>query len=182
MLSCTLLNKTKLLYFFFMHNYIDKNLTLINTQNVNDTLKIYFDIQTTMKYDSRRAPNICFEDMNAVSDSYTIINRNGIYNTAQATDNFTSVRHEIVVSGCTHLCCSCECYLRPCCLHKRCILKTSSNYPYGSFPGSNAVNGLLSDLAHTSLEKSPWLRIDLGARFLIHEIEVFARSDHLGKH
>lgn len=58
----------------------------------------------------------------------------------------------------------------------------SSNYPYGSFPGSNAVNGLLSDLAHTSLEKSPWLRIDLGARFLIHEIEVFARSDHLGKH
>lgn len=41
---------------------------------------------------------------------------------------------------------------------------------------------MLSDLAHTSLEKSPWLRIDLGARFLIHEIEVFARSDHLGKH
>lgn len=58
----------------------------------------------------------------------------------------------------------------------------SSNFPNGSFPGSNAVNGLLSDLAHTSLEKSPWLRIDLGARFLIHEIEVFARSDHLGKH
>lgn len=78
MLSCTLLNKTKLLYFFFMHNYIDKNLTLINTQNVNDTLKMYFDIQTTMKYDSRRTPNVCFEDMNTVSDSYTIINRNGI--------------------------------------------------------------------------------------------------------
>lgn len=52
----------------------------------------------------------------------------------------------------------------------------------GSYPSSNAVNGLLFDFAHTLGEKSPWLRIDLGAQHLIHEIEVFARSDCCGKY
>lgn len=53
---------------------------------------------------------------------------------------------------------------------------------YGYFPGPNAVNGLLSDYVHTFGEKFPWLRIDLGASFQIHEIEVFARSDCCGKY
>lgn len=47
---------------------------------------------------------------------------------------------------------------------------------HGYFPGPNAVNGLLSDFVHTFDEKFPWLRIDLGARYRIHEIELFARS------
>lgn len=51
---------------------------------------------------------------------------------------------------------------------------------HGYFPGPNAVNGLLSDYVHTFNEKSPWLRIDLGASFQIHEIEMFARSDCCG--
>lgn len=49
-----------------------------------------------------------------------------------------------------------------------------------TYPGSKAVNGLLSDFAHTAHEKTPWLRIDLGANYRIHEIEVFARSDCCG--
>lgn len=50
------------------------------------------------------------------------------------------------------------------------------------FPGTNAVNGLLSDFTHTGTEKLPWLRIDLGAQHIVHEIEVFARSDCCGKY
>lgn len=50
------------------------------------------------------------------------------------------------------------------------------------FPGTNAVNGLLSDFTHTGTEKLPWLRIDLGAQHLVHQIEVFARSDCCGKY
>lgn len=53
---------------------------------------------------------------------------------------------------------------------------SSSEYSTHEYPGSKAVNGLLSDLAHTALEKHPWLIIDLGATYEIHEIEVFARS------
>lgn len=56
----------------------------------------------------------------------------------------------------------------------------SSEYYTQTYPGSKAVNGLLSDFAHTAHEKSPWLRIDLGANYQIHEIEVFARSDCCG--
>ena len=57
----------------------------------------------------------------------------------------------------------------------------SSKYP--PHKGSNAVNGLFDDLAHTDRERSPWLRIDLGRSYHIHEIEVFARRDcpHCGK-
>lgn len=51
---------------------------------------------------------------------------------------------------------------------------------HGLYPGTNAVNGLLSDFTHTATEKLPWLRIDLGAQHLVHEIEVFARSDCCG--
>lgn len=50
------------------------------------------------------------------------------------------------------------------------------------FPSSNAVNGLLFDFAHTLGEKSPWLRIDLEAQHVIHEVEVFARSDCCGNY
>lgn len=57
----------------------------------------------------------------------------------------------------------------------------SSEYYTPTYPGSKAVNGLLSDLAHTAHEKTPWLRIDLGANYRIHEIEVFARSDCCGR-
>lgn len=49
------------------------------------------------------------------------------------------------------------------------------------YAGSKVVNGLFSDLTATAAEKSPWLRIDLGARFEINEIEVFARTDCCGK-
>lgn len=49
---------------------------------------------------------------------------------------------------------------------------------YGGF---KAVNGIFSDLTATAAERSPWLRIDLGTRFEINEIEVFARSDCCGK-
>lgn len=47
--------------------------------------------------------------------------------------------------------------------------------------GFYAVNGMFSDYIHTLEEKSPWLKIDLGARYQIHEIEVFARSDCCGR-
>ena len=57
----------------------------------------------------------------------------------------------------------------------------SSGYQGNTYPGSLAVNGIFSDFAHTSTEKSPWMRVDLGARYRIHEIEVFARSDGYGK-
>lgn len=52
---------------------------------------------------------------------------------------------------------------------------------HGYFPGPNAVNGILSDFVHTFQEKSPWLRIDLGTTYLIHEIEAYTRSDCCGK-
>ena len=55
----------------------------------------------------------------------------------------------------------------------------SSDYKAESYPGSNAVNGLLSDFAASERERFPWLRIDLEGRFRIHEIEVFARTDCL---
>lgn len=54
----------------------------------------------------------------------------------------------------------------------------STKYAY---PGSKAVNGILTDFAHTALEKHPWLIIDLGATHEVHEIEVFARSGCCGK-
>ena len=55
----------------------------------------------------------------------------------------------------------------------------SSYYKPASYPGSNAVNGLLSDFAHSNQERFPWLRIDLAGKFRIHEIEVFSRTDCL---
>ena len=55
----------------------------------------------------------------------------------------------------------------------------SSQYKHASFPGSNAVNGLLSDFAHSGQERYPWIRIDLEGRFRIHEIEVFPRTQCL---
>lgn len=57
----------------------------------------------------------------------------------------------------------------------------SSQYPDRGYEGWKAVNGIFSDLSHTGRERFPWLRIDLGANFLIHEIEVFARSDCCGR-
>ena len=36
----------------------------------------------------------------------------------------------------------------------------SSQYEGNIFPGSNAVNGLVSDFACTDWEKSPWLKIN----------------------
>ncbi|XP_062580859.1 uncharacterized protein LOC134242755 [Saccostrea cucullata] len=52
----------------------------------------------------------------------------------------------------------------------------SSEYHTREFPASKAVNGLLTDYSHTDIEKTPWLRIDLGRNYTIHEIEVFARK------
>lgn len=49
------------------------------------------------------------------------------------------------------------------------------------YPGSKAVNGIRTDFAHAGLEKHPWLIIDLGATYEVHEIEVFARSGCCGK-
>ena len=57
----------------------------------------------------------------------------------------------------------------------------SSIHVSNKFPASNVVNGILSDFAHTSIERYPWLRINLGARYRIHEIEIFARSKCCGK-
>lgn len=58
----------------------------------------------------------------------------------------------------------------------------SSLYGHDSrYVGSKVVNGLFSDLTATAAERSPWLRIDLVARFEINEIEVFARTDCCGK-
>lgn len=54
----------------------------------------------------------------------------------------------------------------------------STKYAY---PGSKAVNGILTDFAHTGIEKHPWLIIDLGATYEVHQIEVFARSGCCGK-
>ena len=58
----------------------------------------------------------------------------------------------------------------------------SSRYHHVHYPGWNAVNGRLTDFAHSGHERSPWLRIDLGKNFRIYEIEVFARSDCCGKY
>ena len=57
----------------------------------------------------------------------------------------------------------------------------SSQYPDWGYEGWKAVNGIFSDLAHTGKERFPWLRIDLGANFFIHEIEVFIRSKRYGR-
>nr|XP_022301250.1 uncharacterized protein LOC111109435 isoform X1 [Crassostrea virginica] len=51
----------------------------------------------------------------------------------------------------------------------------SSKHPHHG--GSKAVNGLFDDFATTDRERSPWLRINLGRNYYIHEIEVFARRD-----
>ena len=56
----------------------------------------------------------------------------------------------------------------------------SSEYKDPGYSGSKVVNGLYSDLAHTGHERFPWLRIDLGGHYVIHEVEVFARSDCCG--
>lgn len=58
----------------------------------------------------------------------------------------------------------------------------SSYYSESQYPGSNAVNGKFNDLTASDWEVSPWLRIDLGQSFKIHEIEVFARTDCCGKY
>lgn len=50
-----------------------------------------------------------------------------------------------------------------------------SSYVSRWYYGFHEVNGMFSDFILTLLEKAPWLRIDLGARYQIHEIEVFAR-------
>ncbi|XP_062570122.1 uncharacterized protein LOC134232192 [Saccostrea cucullata] len=52
----------------------------------------------------------------------------------------------------------------------------SSNYHSSGYSGSKVVNGLLTDLSHTAAEKTPYLVIDLGKDYVIHEIEVFARK------
>ena len=56
----------------------------------------------------------------------------------------------------------------------------SSEYKVPGYSGSKVVNGLYSDLAHTGHERFPWLRIDLGGHYVIHEVEVFARSNCCG--
>lgn len=60
-------------------------------------------------------------------------------------------------------------------------ISLSSMYSSHSYPGSNAVNGRLTDFTATSAEKFPWMVIDLGGSFAIHEIEVFARYYCCGK-
>lgn len=69
-------------------------------------------------------------------------------------------------------------------LHNVAYSKTvtlSSQFPIRGYEGWRAVNGIFSDLAHTGNERFPWLRIDLGGSFFIHEIEVFASSNCCGK-
>lgn len=60
-------------------------------------------------------------------------------------------------------------------------ISLSSVYSSHSYPGSKAVNGLLTDFTATSAEKFPWMVMDLGGSFEIHEIEVFARYHCCGK-
>lgn len=57
----------------------------------------------------------------------------------------------------------------------------SSKFSSHLYQGPNAVNGLLNDFTATAQERFPWIIIDLGGSFKIHEIEVFARSDCCGK-
>lgn len=83
---------------------------------------------------------------------------------------FVSVSHANVISR--HVVFTNVAYSKP--------VSLSSKYLQSEYPGSNAVNGLISDFTHTLSEKYPWLRIDLGAVYYIHEIEVFARSDCCG--
>ncbi|XP_062599430.1 fucolectin-like [Saccostrea cucullata] len=47
----------------------------------------------------------------------------------------------------------------------------------GQFVASKAVNGVFNDFTHTDLEKNPWIRIDLGRNYTVHEVEVFGRKD-----
>ncbi|XP_062599431.1 fucolectin-like [Saccostrea cucullata] len=49
------------------------------------------------------------------------------------------------------------------------------------WPASNAVNGILSDHVLTNDEDNPYLRIDLGKNYMIHQIEVFSRQSCCGK-
>nr|XP_022301099.1 uncharacterized protein LOC111109310 [Crassostrea virginica] len=46
----------------------------------------------------------------------------------------------------------------------------SSGYQGNTYPGSLAVNGIFSDFAHTSTEKSPWMRVDLGHQ--LHDFDA----------
>ncbi|XP_062595638.1 fucolectin-like [Saccostrea cucullata] len=48
---------------------------------------------------------------------------------------------------------------------------------YHHIPASYAVNGVFTDFTHTKLEKNPWIRIDLGRNYTVHEVEVFNRRD-----
>ena len=45
----------------------------------------------------------------------------------------------------------------------------SSEFKDPGYSGSEAFNGLYSDLAHTGHERFLWLRIDLGGHYVIHE-------------
>ncbi|XP_056013660.1 uncharacterized protein LOC125675409 [Ostrea edulis] len=54
---------------------------------------------------------------------------------------------------------------------------------YGKFRPSNAVNGYFNDFMHTTYptgEGRPWLTIDLGNTFVVHQIEIFNRADCCG--
>ncbi|XP_061186475.1 fucolectin-like [Saccostrea echinata] len=53
-------------------------------------------------------------------------------------------------------------------------VRQSTDFRWGSVP-DNAVNGIFTDFTHTDLEKNPWIRIDLGRNYTIHEVEVFGR-------
>lgn len=69
-------------------------------------------------------------------------------------------------------------------LHNVAYSKTvtlTSQFSSSRYEGWRAVNGIFSDFAHTGNERFPWLRIDLDGSFIIHEIEVFARSDCCSK-
>ncbi|XP_062595648.1 fucolectin-1-like [Saccostrea cucullata] len=54
----------------------------------------------------------------------------------------------------------------------------STDPSWGSTPlAGNAVNGVFTDFTHTDLEKNPWIRINLGRNYTVHEVEVFGRKD-----
>lgn len=104
-----------------------------------------------------------------VSDDYIDIHC-WLYHT-----NFTitRLRHALVVSVCTYLC-----FHVKCCLYKCCILKISHlNFRTLIFSKTNAVNGLLSDITHTSTEEFPCRMIYRSGVKLPNPLEeVFARS------
>lgn len=47
----------------------------------------------------------------------------------------------------------------------------------GPYPGANAVDGNMANLAHTSCVDIPWLLIDLGSAVPITKIVVYSRTD-----